>query len=137
VSDKLVVEFYDSVDTNVPTACVLAYYGGDNPSQAATTLTDFFTALSGIPDPRFDDAGLLAARFVAWEGQRYSTENPFDFLAVTIIPPHQSHGCQVARIYAGRSSHPRIEFVRDQYTTTEEIEEAKVIIGATLGKSIH
>lgn len=136
MSDKLVVEFYDSSGSDTPIACVLACHGGDNPPQAATTLTDFFTAIAGVLDPRFEDAGLLAARFVAWEGQRGSGRRSFDFLDVAIIPPHQAHGYQVARVYAGRESHPRLELVRDQYTTTQEMEEAMAIIRATSKKSV-
>lgn len=79
MSDKLVVEFYDLSNSGAPTACVLACHGGDNPSQAATTLTDFLMAVAGISEPRFEDAGLLAARFVAWEGQRGSRKTSFDF----------------------------------------------------------
>ena len=128
MSDKLVVEFYDLSNSGAPTACVLACHGGDNPSQAATTLTDFLMAVAGISEPRFEDAGLLAARFVAWEGQRGSRKTSFDFLDVSIIPPNQAHGYQVARVYAGSGPYPRVEFVPDQYTTAQEDEEALAIM---------
>lgn len=131
MSDNLVVEFYDSSDFDTLTACVLACHGGDNPSQAATTLTDFFADLMALAEPRFEDVGLLAARFVAWEGQRGSSGGSFDFLDVAIMPPHQAHGYQVARVYAGRESYPRVEFVCDQYSTTQEMEQAMAIIKTT------
>lgn len=129
MSNKLVVEFYDLSDSDRPTACVLACHGGDNPSQAATTLTDFLADLACLADPRFDDVGLLAARFIAWEGHRGSGERSFDFSDVAILRPHHAHGYQLARIYAGRETPPRVELVQDRYTTTQEMREAAAIIG--------
>jgi len=128
MSDKLVVEFYDLSGSENPTACVLACHGGDNPPQAATTLTDFFAALADISEPRLEDAGLLAARFVAWEGERGSNKRSFDFSDVSIIPPNQAHGYQIARVYVGNGMYPRVEFVTDRYTTAQEEEEASAIL---------
>jgi hypothetical protein len=128
MSDKLIIEFYSSDDATMPVACVLASHGGDNPSSAATTLSDFFEALSCSDDARFDDAGLLAARFVAWKGLQGSSSLPFDFIDVSLVPFEQNYGCQVARVYA-RSGEPDVQFVRDEWTTDREMVEAAMILG--------
>ena len=129
MSDKLVVEFYDSVDSPLPVACVLASHGGDNPSTAATTLGDFFEALSGLDDARVEDAGLIAARFISWKGAQGSNNLPFDFIDVALIPFEASYGYQVARVFA-QGGRPNVHLVRDEWTTEQEMAEAALIFGS-------
>ena len=127
MSDKLVVEFYCPEDLTQPLACVLACHGGDNPSSAATTLADFFDKISSIPESRFDDAGLLAARFIAWEGSKGTGSGKFDFIDVALLPFEERYGYQTVRVYAS-DERPYVHCVRDESTTQQEMHEAAIIL---------
>lgn len=128
MSDKLTVEFYGPEDSAKPVACVLACHGGDNPSSAATTLADFFDSVSALAEPRFDDAGVLAARFVVWQTAQEANANSFDFYGVALVPFQTSYGYQTARVYACESR-PYVHFVNDEWTTPQELMEASIILG--------
>jgi len=127
MSDKLVVEFYDSKNSTAPVACVLACHGGDNPSSAATTLSDFFADISHLAESRFDDASVLAARFVVWESGKGSSYRSFDFTDVGIMPFQETYGYQIARVYACGDL-PYVHFVRDEWTSEQELVEAAIIL---------
>ncbi|HEY0309407.1 MAG TPA: hypothetical protein VGB94_14690 [Acidobacteriaceae bacterium] len=129
MSEKLILEFYGSDISQQPVACILARWGGDNPSSAATTLADFFSAIRNLSNPRFEDAGLLAARFVSWQGQKDSGEQSYDFIDVCLIRTQEAYDYQVVRIYTDGEFCPRVEFVQDQYTIKEELEQAAIIMG--------
>jgi len=129
MSEKLILEFYGSDTSQEPVACILAHWGGDNPSSAATTLADFFSAIRNLSNPRFEDAGLLAARFVSWQGQKDSGEQSYDFIDVCLIRTQEAYDYQVVRIYTDGEFCPRVEFVQDQYATKEELEQAAMIMG--------
>jgi hypothetical protein len=127
MSDKLVVEFYCSEDSVQPVACVLACHGGDNPSSAATTLADFFDKLALLPESRFDDAALLAARFIVWESSKGAGSNPLDFCDVALHTFRESAGYQIARVYA-RGDRPYVHCVRDEWSSEQELIEAALIL---------
>ena len=128
MSDRLVVEFYDRNDSLVPVVCVLALHGGDNPSSAATTLSDFFAEISGLQEARLEDLGLLAARFVVWESIKAAKHRPIDFIDVCIVPFQEIYGYQVARVYVhGRQ--PYVHFVQDEWSSEKELLEAALILG--------
>src|SRR5438105_3204114 len=99
MSDKLIVEFYGTEDSAMPVACVLACHGGDNPSSAATTLTDFFDSVSVVPEPRFDDAGVLAARFVVWQSAQEADRGSLDFYGVVLVPFQTNSDYQTVRVH--------------------------------------
>jgi hypothetical protein len=128
MSDRLIVEFYDPEDRGAPVACVLAFHGGDNPSSAATTLSDFFDHLSRFSDPGLNDAGLLASRFVVWESRKGT--DSCDFTDVRLVSFREAYGYQIARVYPG-ADRPHVQMVRDQWTTEEELREAEIILGQT------
>ena len=128
MSDKLIVEFYAAHDLATPAACVFAFHGGDNPSSAATTLADFFDALASLSDPRYNDASVLAARFVVWEACKSSESNRLDFNDVSITPFQEDYGYQVARVYTD-DDRPYVHCVTDQWTTDGELLEAAIILG--------
>jgi len=127
MSDKLIVEFYSHEDSATPVACVLACHGGDNPSSAATTLADFFDSVSALAEPRFDDAGVLAARFVVWQALQEADRNSLDFYGVTLVPFQKSNGCQTMRVYANERR-PHVHCVHDEWTTPKELVEASIIL---------
>jgi len=127
MSDKLIVEFYAAYDLVTPTGCVLTCHGGDNPSSAATTLADFFDALAVLKDPRYEDAAVLAARFVFWEAGKSLESQPLDFDDVSLIPFQKDYGYQVARVYAN-NHRPYVHCVTDQWTTDQELFEAAILL---------
>jgi hypothetical protein len=127
MSDKLVVEFYCLENLAQPVASVLARHGGDNPSSAATTLADFFDTISALPESRFDDVGILAARFIAWESSRSAGLNPSDSIDVSLVPFQENYGYQTARVYA-RINRPYVHCVEDEWTTEQEMIEAAIIL---------
>jgi len=127
MSDKLVVEFYGLEDAAIPVACVLACHGGDNPSSAATTLADFLDSVTTLSEPRFDDAGVLAARFVVWQAAQEADHDSLDFYGVALVPFQISHGYQTARVYADKRR-PYVHCVSDEWTTSQELMEASIIL---------
>jgi hypothetical protein len=129
MSDKLIVEFYCANEPEVPVACVLACHGGDNPSSAATTLSDFFDSVSAASEPRYDDAGVLAARFVVWQAvqEQENDRDSLEFNGVVLIPFQTSHGYQTVRVYACKHR-PYVHCVEDEWTTCRELIEASIIL---------
>jgi hypothetical protein len=127
MSDKLIVEFYSFEHPELPIACVLACHGGDNPSSAATTLADFFDSVSALSEPRFDDAGLLATRFIVWQAAQESERDSLDFSGVALVPFELSNGYQTVRVYAG-NRRPYVHCVNDEWTTRRELVEAAIIL---------
>lgn len=130
MSDKLIVEFYDSKNGQQPIVTVLAFYGGDNPSVGATTLADYFNRLGDLTDPRYDDAGLLSARFIACESAKCAGTDIPDFSGVALVPFNSVQGYQVARVYA-QEPRPYVHFVTDEWTSPKELEEASLILRQT------
>jgi len=130
MSDKLIVEFYNANEPEVPIACVLACHGGDNPSSAATTLADFFDSVSALPEPRFNDAGVLAARFVVWQALQEADRDSLDFNGLALVPFQTSNVYQTARVYAGKHR-PYVHCVSDRWTTRQELREASIILRQT------
>ena len=127
MSDKLVVEFYGSKESTIPVACVVASYGGDNPSSGATTLSDFFDSISALAEPRFYDASVLAARFVVWQAIQESGQNPLECFSVFLIPFETVYGYQTVRVYAD-ADRPYVHCVNDEWTTPQELMEAALIL---------
>lgn len=127
MSDKLIVEFYESDDSVIPTACVLACHGGDNPASAATTLADFFEELSSLRDPGHIDAGLLASRFVVFESSKGSGSSHLDFNDVSIVPFQQKYGYQTVRVFA-RKGRAYVHCVKDKWTSAKELLDAAIIL---------
>ncbi len=123
MSERLVVEFYESLSSSEALCAVLAFHGGNNPVSAALTITDFFNQVSRFDDPRFDNASILAARFVAWQGAQGRRKTNFDFSDVAIIQPQDSYNYQSVRIYA-QAERPFVHIVMDQYATPDELLEA-------------
>lgn len=126
MSDKLVVEFYDRLSPT-PVATVLTLHGGDNPASAALTLCDFIGQVRVLQEPRFEDAGVLAARFIIWQTASVGGEKDIEPYEVTLIHPAIEYGYQLARVYANEGR-PSIEIVRDQYTTPEEMTSAETLL---------
>lgn len=127
MSDRLIIEFYSRVNSEQPVATVLALFGGDNPLSAATTLSDFFTRVSKLSRPRFDDAGLLAARFISWEGSKSAGADSLDFIDVVLQERVNVHGYQTARVYA-QELRPYVHLVIDDYTACEELADAADVL---------
>jgi hypothetical protein len=127
MSDKLIVEFYSFEHPELPVACVLACHGGDNPSSAATTLADFFESVSALSEPRFGDAGLLAARFIVWQAAQELDRGSLDFSGVALVPFQPSNGYQTVRVYSGEHR-PYVHCVKDEWTTRHELIEAAIIL---------
>lgn len=126
MSDKLVVEFVGE-DKDV-VAVVFALHGGDNPPAAALTIADFLNQVAKLDEPRFDDAGLLAARFVVWQSGISKGAGDLTFLDVVLISRADSYGYQLARVYA-QDDRPYVHIVRDQYSTPDEMYEAAILLG--------
>ncbi len=126
MSDKLVVEFVGEDKQTV--AVVFALHGGDNPPAAALTIADFLNRVAKLDEPRFDDAGLLAARFVVWQSGISKGAGELAFLDVVLIPRTESYGYQLARVHA-LPDRPYIHIVRDRYSTADEMYEAAILLG--------
>lgn len=128
MSERLIVEFYDSTDAPKPLVTVLAYYGGENPEAAAYTIAAFFDQIHSLEDARLDELGILAARFVYWLGYECRrSEAVCDFNGVEII--HDASRYQyylIARIYSNPSG-PQVKFVNDSLNTSEEYAAAEAI----------
>ncbi len=90
MSDKLVIEFIGEDKQTV--AVVFAYHGGDNPAAAALTIADFLNQVEKLDEPRFDDAGLLAARFVVWQSSISNGAGELAFLDVSLISRAEEYG---------------------------------------------
>jgi hypothetical protein len=127
MSDKLILEFYDPAPLHTFCACIYAAHGGDSPSSAAVTLLDFFEAVSSQLDPRWSDAGLLAAKFVVWESAKSSSPGSLDFIDVAVIPPQRTYGYQLVRLYT-QDGRPHVHCVPDQWTTEQELRDAATIL---------
>lgn len=128
MSSVVVVEFYDR-SGSPPIGCAQAFHGGENPSMAATTLSDFFENVRRLPEPRMDDAGLLAARFVVWASGSRAMADELAFSDVAVIPYEKSYGYQVARVYPAEGSKPYVHMVVDEWTKDRELAEAAIILG--------
>jgi hypothetical protein len=127
VSDKLVVEFYSQDSPAEPLASILATFGGDNPSSAATTLCDFFDRISTLREPRFDDASVLAARFIVWESSKSGGGGQLEFTHVSLLRGGGPSPYQTVRVYE-REGRPYVHCVIDKYTTANELQEAAFIL---------
>ena len=132
MSERLIVEFYDSRGGAKPLISVLAYYGGDEPEAAAYTLVAFFSLIACLKDPRFDEPGILAARFIHWMGHEcIRSEALCDFDGVEIIRDSSRYTDYLtARVYP-RPSGPLVKFVDDSRNTPEEFRVAEAIANRT------
>jgi hypothetical protein len=130
MSERLIVEFYEEGKRDKPVATVLAYHGGQDPEAAAFTLAAFFSALKTLEQPRFNDAQVLAARFVSWQGfECRLSAKPFDFIDVGIINDSKEYeGYLIARVHA-HSVRPHVEFVKDSFCAANELSTASIILG--------
>ena len=128
MSDKLVVEFYDQF-LPTPVATVLSLHGGDNPASAALTLCDFLGQIQKLEKPRFEDAGVLAARFIIWHSTHVGGKRGLEVYDAALIHQATDYGYQLARVYA-TEDRPSVEIVQDRYTTTEEWESAEIYLKA-------
>jgi len=134
MSDKLVIEFYESFSLD-PVATILSTYGGDNPISAAFTLRDFLGQVQELEDPRFGDAGVLAARFIVWHSTHSAGTQGLEGYDAALIHKEADYGYQLARVFAGPDG-ASVEIVQDQYTTPEEWESAKIVLGSLRPSSI-
>jgi hypothetical protein len=105
----------------------LTLHGGDNPTSAALTLCDFIGQVRILKEPRLDDAGLLAVRFIIWQSAIVGGEKDIEGYEATLIHPETDYGYQLARVYANEA-HLSVEIVRDQYTTPEEMTSAEILL---------
>jgi len=128
LSERLIVEFYE-FNGSRPVATVLAYYGGHYPESAALTLAAFLGELKELLNPSFDNPRLLAARFISWQGSLHRDgDKYFDFSGVEVIESSEGYDAYlVARVHA-HSLVPHIEFVKDDYCTTQELQRAALIL---------
>ena len=127
MSDKLVLEFYDRRSTPEPVVTVMALHGGDNPESAAETLADFFLQVGDLPELNWEDAGSLAARFIALQqGIRYGFSE-LGILSAFPIGHQPTYGRQLVRVFGSKRG-PIVEFVPDGYTKPEELAVAKHIL---------
>jgi len=127
VSDKLVLEFFERPSTSEPVVTVMAFHGGDNPESAAETLADFFLQVDDLPELNWEDAGALAARFIALQqGIRYGFSE-LGLLSAVPIKRQPKYGHQLVRVFGGKRG-PIVEFVADAYTKPEELAVAKYIL---------
>ena len=127
MSDKLVLEFYDRRSTPEPVVTVMALHGGDNPESAAETLADFFLQVGDLPELNWEDAGSLAARFIAFQqGIRYGFSE-LGVLSAVPIKRQPTYGHQLVRVFGGKRG-PIVEFVPDAYTNPGELAVGKYIL---------
>jgi hypothetical protein len=126
MSDKLVVEFAGEDKQII--AVVFALHGGDNPPAAALTIADFLNQIAKLDEPRFNDAGLLAARFVVWQSGISKGPGELAFHDVVLIPRADDYGYQLARVYA-QDDRPYVHIVRDKYSTWDELTDAATLLG--------
>jgi len=132
MSERLIVEFYDSADAPKPLVTVLAYYGGEEPEAAAYTIAAFLDQIRSLEDARLNELGILAARFIYWLGYECRrSEAACDFDGVEII--HDSSRYQhylIAQVYSSPSG-PQVKFVNDSLNTSEEYATAAAIANGT------
>ena len=126
MSEKLIVEFYEQTSTS-PVATVLSIHGGDNPVSAALTLCDFLNQISKLDRSDFNDAGLLAARFIIWHATHVDGPRGLEISDVMLIQNAKDYGYQTARVHA-LQERPYVEIVEDQYSTAEELESAAFLL---------
>lgn len=133
MSERLIVEFYGPSSKAKPLVSVLAYYGGQEPDAAAWTIAAFFDQVRSLNNTRLDDAGVLAARFIAWLGNECSDGGGIcDFDGVEIIRSSKGYrDYLIARVYVDRSG-PRLEFVDDGRNLPKEFTAAEVILNLAL-----
>ncbi|HEU4981959.1 MAG TPA: hypothetical protein VFT88_04695 [Acidobacteriaceae bacterium] len=112
-----------------PLVSVLAYYGGQEPDAAAWTIAAFFEHVRSLRNNCLDDAGILAARFIAWLGHECrDSEVLCDFDGVEIIRNSERYRDYLtARIYFDRSG-AHAKFVEDGTTSAEECFAAEAIL---------
>lgn len=127
MSERLVIEFYDSSPATIPVATILAFHGGEDPPSAALTIVDFLGRISELDDPRLADAGVLAARFIAWMGAQSKGPHGFEFSDVALIHHAKEYNYQTARVYA-REPRPYVRMVQDKYSTSEELGSAAELL---------
>jgi hypothetical protein len=137
MSEPLIVEFYQSEEANAPEAIVLAGYGGDGPERGAGTLAAFFASVKSSQEPRFDDANLLAARFVCWHAHEYRWGNqPVDFRHVRLIPTSSEfEHYLIARVFA-HSNGPKVKFVSDSDLSMDEISVAANLLRQSVAATL-
>jgi hypothetical protein len=125
MSEKLVVEFCEDEDR--PVALVLVWHGGDNPASASLTLVAFLTELGGLIHGRSMSALELASRFILFQQVAFDSALGQPPLLDAVLVSHESgYGCQRCRLHAV-AGRVRAAVVLDQYSTVEEIEDAKNI----------
>lgn len=125
MSDKLVIEFFqDASNQPSPVAAVMSLHGGDNPVSASLTISDFLASIRTSLSTQYSDAYTLASLFILWSSTKAPSGSEFPYMEAELIPISSNYGYQTMRIIAGRER-PRVEFVRDEFTSDEELIEGR------------
>ena len=125
MSDKLVIEFFQQDGNRAnPVAAVMSLHGGDNPVSAALTISDFLASIRTSSPAQNFDAYTLASLFILWSATKGPSRSQFPCMEAELIPISTKYGYQAMRIFAGRER-TRVELVRDEFTSDEEIIEGR------------
>lgn len=122
MSDKLVVEFFQEDKPSNPAAVVLSVHGGDNPASASLTISDFLGAIRANSQGQIFDAHRLASQFIVWNSREDSACPNLSKPEAELIPVSDDYGYQTVRVFACEKQ-IRVEIVRDEFTTDEEMAE--------------
>jgi hypothetical protein len=126
MSDKLILEFYEH-DCPEPLAVLLARFGGDNPASAALTIGAFLKCRQ-LADKLYD-AGSLVSHFILWQTQLDQDPGEVESPNTVLIRKEGKYPYQLLRLRVGPTS-VNIEIVTDEYSTEDEILDARVTLQA-------
>ncbi len=129
MSDKLVVEFYESRKDTHPAFAILSFHGGDNPVSASLTISDFLSATKSHSSTQNSDVYGLVSQFIVWSSTNWPPIGRLgaQCLEAELIPVSNKYGYQTVRIFAG-SEPLSVELVPDEFTTDEEMHEGNEIL---------
>jgi hypothetical protein len=132
MSDKLVVEFYESRKDARPAFAILSFHGGDNPVSASLTISDFLSVATGpLPTSgQNPDVYQLASQFIFWSSMNWPPITSFrnQCLEAELIPVSNNYAYQTVRIFAD-SDGTSVQIVPDEFTTDEEMFEGNILLG--------
>jgi len=84
---RCVIQICNHHEPEVPVARIYLHWGGERFDDVAETLRAFCLANDSSPDPRWDDAPYLAARFLAWavEANNAGRKHTLDIIGVGVV----------------------------------------------------
>lgn len=130
MSERLIVEFYEAAERPMPVASVLCFHGGDDAESAAYTLAAFIGHVRQLAQPQFDNAGLLAARFISWRGyEDRNSEKIADFADVVLIPTLERPDYYLVAKVIANAERPKVQFLRDSALHDHELQAAAAVLG--------